>query len=163
MLAGHATSRAQLMHNAQNFIHAVTMVTAAVIDANAISRNLLSTVLQNGGLEVVAEANTSSAALAGVVKLAPQIICMDLGAPEDGGLEKLDSLRAAVPKALVFLVSAQFDAALVQAAAQRGVHGFIVKPFNATTVLTTIRRAIIKLARKHARQNGQNGQSGNDA
>jgi len=37
----------------------------------------------------------------------------------------------------------------VQTAAQRGVRGFIVKPFNAVTVLTTIRNAIIKIAKQH--------------
>jgi len=131
------------------------MIKAVVIDANAISRNLLTSVLQNGGFDVVGDTTLSPAGLASAIKLAPQIVCMDLGAPDSGGMDRLDTLRQGLPKALVFLVSGSFDAATVQAGLERGVHGFIVKPFNAGTVLATIRRAVIKLARQHARASSE--------
>lgn len=131
------------------------MIKAVVIDANAISRNLLTSVLQNGGFDVVGHTTLSPAGLATAIKLAPQIVCMDLGPNEDGGMGSLDTLRQGLPKALVFLVSGRFDADTVQAALERGVHGFIVKPFNADTVLATIRRAILKLARQHARASSE--------
>lgn len=132
------------------------MIKAVVIDANALSRNLLTSVLVNGGFDVIGDANLSSAGLASVIKLGPQLVCMDLGQADDQGLEKLDIVRNGLPKAVVFLVSANFDAATVQSAAERGVHGFIVKPFNAGTVLATIRRAIIKLAQQHRAASADN-------
>lgn len=125
------------------------MVTAAIIDANAISRNLLTTVLANGGFEVLGDASTTSSALAGIIKLRPQIVCIDIGAPNAAGFERLDTLREGLPKAVIFLVSSALDSTTVQSAMQRGVHGFIVKPFNADTVLKVIRNAIIKLAKQH--------------
>lgn len=127
------------------------MIKVVVIDANAISRNLLTSVLVNGGFDVIGDASTSSSGLAHAIKLAPQMVCMDIGQADADGLEKLDTIRTALPKALLFLVSGKFDAATVQTAADRGVHGFIVKPFNATTVLDTIRRAVIKIARQHSK------------
>lgn len=122
------------------------MIKVVVIDGNAISRNLLSTLLVNGGYELAGDGNASPASLAALSKLKPQVVCIDLG---DSGMELLDAVREAMPKALVFLVSAKMDADTVQAAAQRQVSGFIVKPFKGDTVLNTIRNAIIKLARRH--------------
>lgn len=125
------------------------MLKVVVIDSNAISRNLLTSVLVNGGLDVLGDSNTSPAGLAAMIKLQPQLVCIDLGGTDDEAFEKLATLRAGLPKSVVFLVSAQFDASTVQTAAERGVHGFIVKPFNAVNVLGSIRKAIIKLAKQH--------------
>lgn len=120
----------------------------AIIDANAISRDLLGSILTNGGHDVIGGANTSPAGLARVIKLQPQVVCIDIGAAEDG-IALLDTLRGALPKVLLFLVSGKIDSSTVQSALEHGVHGFIVKPFNAVTVLTTIRNTILKLARQH--------------
>lgn len=122
------------------------MLKAVIIDGNAITRNLLQTVLTNGGHHVVGDSNTSAAGLAKMVILRPQIVCIDIGQAD--GMALLESVRSELPKALVFMVSAQMDSATVQGALQRGVHGFIVKPFNSVTVLTTIRNAVMKFAKQ---------------
>lgn len=125
------------------------MLKVVVIDGNAISRNLLTSVLVNGGFDVIGDANASTASLAAMIKLQPQIVCIDIGSSDDEGFNKLATLQASLPRSLYFLVSGQFDAATVQTASARGVHGFIVKPFNAVSVIATIRKAIIKIARLH--------------
>lgn len=123
------------------------MLKVALIDGNAISRNLLTSVLTTGGYEVVGDSNTSAAGIATMVKLQPQVLCIDTGDAPNNGMEMLESIRSMFPKSLVFVVSANMDSDKVQGAMQRGVHGFIVKPFNAVTVLMTIRNAVIKLAK----------------
>lgn len=125
------------------------MLKVAVLDGNAISRNLLTSVLAGGGYDVVTETNTGSAAMATVIRLQPQIVCIDIGQPDEDGLARLDALHAALPKALLFLVSSQLDAATVQSALQHHAHGFIVKPFNGQKVLAAIRNTVIQLARQH--------------
>jgi len=120
----------------------------AIIDGNAISRDLLASILTNGGHEVVGGANTSPAGLARMIKLQPQVVCIDIGHAEEG-MALLDTLREALPKVVLFFVSGQLDATAVQDALAHGVHGFIVKPFNATSVLSSIRNTILKLARQH--------------
>jgi two-component system, chemotaxis family, chemotaxis protein CheY len=124
------------------------MLRVVIIDGIAMSRNLLGTILTNGGHEVVGDSNTSTAGLARMIKLRPQIVCIDIGHEEDGGMALLDTVRGELPKALIFMVSGKMNPENVQGALQRGVQGFIVKPFNADTVLTTIRNAILKLARQ---------------
>ena len=126
------------------------MLKVVVIDGTAISRNLLTSVLVNGGFDVVGDANTTPAGLAAMVKLQPQLVCIDLGGVDGTAFEKLAVIRSGLPKAVVFLVSGQFDAVTVQKAVEQGVHGFIVKPFNAVNVLGGIRKAIIKLAKQHS-------------
>lgn len=128
------------------------MLKIAVIDANAISRNLLTSVLEGGGFEVVGTSSTITASMAGIVKLQPQLVCIDIGTPDDEGFGRLVWLREQLPKAMLFLVSGQFETATVQKAVSMGVHGFIVKPFNGAAVIASIRNAVIKLARQHRTQ-----------
>ncbi|GIZ53035.1 ANTAR domain-containing response regulator [Noviherbaspirillum aridicola] len=125
------------------------MLKVAVIDANAISRSLLTSVLDGGGFEVVGGSNTSSSGMAGLVRLQPQLVCIDIGTHDEEGFARLAWLREQLPKSLLFLVSGTLDAPTVQKAAGLGVHGFIVKPFNGSAVIASIRNAVIKLARQH--------------
>lgn len=126
------------------------MIRVAVADASAISRNLLTSVLTTGGFDVVSDSNLAPANLALIIKAAPQIVCLDIGEPSPEAWERLATLQHGLPKALFFLCSSTFDTATAKTAVEHGVHGFIVKPFNASTVISTIRRAIIKIARAHA-------------
>lgn len=134
------------------------MLKVVVIDGNAISRNLLTTVLTNGGYDVVGDSNTSSAGMASMIKLQPQLICIDIGGADDEGFDKLSVLRAGAPKALLFLVSGKLEAATVQRALEQGVQGFIVKPFNAASVLASIRNTVIKLAKQHRQTQAATGE-----
>jgi two-component system, chemotaxis family, chemotaxis protein CheY len=132
------------------------MLKVVVMDANAISRNLLTSVLTGGGHEVVGEFNTTGASIAAMAKLQPQLVCIDIGPGDEEGFGKLDLIRQELPKALLFLVSSSLEAGTVQAALARGVHGFIVKPFKSAAVLENIRNTILQLARKH--REGAGGQ-----
>jgi len=129
------------------------MLKVVVIDGNAISRNLLTSVLDSGGYNVVGDSNPSSAGIASMIKLQPQIVCIDIGATDEEGLAKLDTLRGSLPKALLFLVSGKFDPFMLEAAVAHGAHGFIVKPFKPETVLKTIRNTVFKLVRQHKQGN----------
>ena len=124
------------------------MLKAFILDNQAVARDLLTSVLNNGGHEVVGGSNTNIANLARMVKLQPQIICVDIGDANDDGIALLDSLHKDLPKALIFFVSSKIDAETIQRVQQHGVSGFIVKPFNAIAVLTSIRNTIIRIAAK---------------
>jgi DNA-binding NtrC family response regulator len=132
------------------------MLKVVVIDGNAISRNLLTSVLTNGGYHVIGDASATSPGLASMVKLQPQLVCIDIGDPDEEGLAKLDTIRTGLPKALVLLVSSKIDVVTIQSAVKRGVHGFIVKPFNAAKVLVSIRNAVIKVANQHKQAQNDN-------
>ena len=123
------------------------MLKALIVDGSAISRGLLNTVLQDGGYEVVAQAHTGLLGYGLALKHRPQIVCIAREQVEDGS-RVVEELRVHLPKAMLFMVSGTLDAAAIQEALGRGVHGFIVKPFKADTVLKTIRNTVIAVVKK---------------
>jgi two-component system chemotaxis response regulator CheY len=124
------------------------MLKAVIVDANAISRGLLNTVLMDGGYEVVAQTHTSHTGYVQAQKHHPHIFCIAREQVEDGN-DVVEQLRAHLPKTMIFMVSGTLDAPTVQAALARGVQGFIVKPFKADAVLKTIRNTVLAIVKQH--------------
>ena len=127
------------------------MLKVVLIDASAVSRGLLNTVLTDGGYEVVGQTHTSAQGYALLQKFAPQLLCIALEQVEDGN-SVVEQVREHYPKTLVFMVSGGIDAPTLQKALARGINGFIVKPFKADAVLKTIRNTVLAMVRK---QQGQ--------
>jgi two-component system chemotaxis response regulator CheY len=126
------------------------MLKAIIVDGSAVARGLLNTVLTDGGYDVAGQAHTAAAGFALALRHQPHIFCIAREQFEDGR-EAVDQLRAQLPKTLIFMVSGSLDAPAIQAAVAAGVHGFIVKPFKADTVLRTIRNTVISIVKKHRR------------
>jgi two-component system chemotaxis response regulator CheY len=131
------------------------MLKAVIVDANAISRALLNTVLTEGSYNVVGQAHTGALGYALALKHHPHFVCIAREQVEDGN-DVVAQLRANLPKTLVFMVSGTLDGPAIEAALARGVHGFIVKPFKADTVLRTIRNTVIAVVRKQQAAAGDN-------
>src|SRR4051812_18382681 len=110
------------------------MLKAVIVDANAVARGLLNTVLTDGSYNVVGQTHTGAQGYALALKPQPHLICIAREQVEDGS-GVVEQLRANLPKTLVFMVSSTLDAPTIQSAMARGVHGFIVKPFKADSVL----------------------------
>lgn len=125
------------------------MLSAVIIDGNAISRDLLNSVLTQGGHQVLGQTHNAEKGLALVKKFLPHFVCIDIDQIDDE-TNILSVLRKELPKVLIFLVSSEIDAKTVQDAVARGVHGFIVKPFNATSVLSSIRNTVLATIKKHS-------------
>ncbi|SFD35866.1 response regulator [Massilia yuzhufengensis] len=123
------------------------MLKAVIVDGSAISRGLLNTVLTDGGYEVVGQTHTGLLGHGLAMKHRAQIVCVAREQVEDGS-RVVEELRAHLPKAMIFMVSGTLDAPAIQEALGRGVHGFIVKPFKADTVLKTIRNTVIAIVKK---------------
>jgi two-component system chemotaxis response regulator CheY len=137
-----------------------TMLKVAVMDGNAISRNLLNSVLTNGGHLVVGDSNVTLTGIARIVKLKPQLICIDLEQVDGDKMEALDKIRNELPKTIIFLVSNSFDADIIKTGQEHGVKGFIVKPFNSVRVLTAIRNAVVKFVQEMKKNSSENESSG---
>lgn len=123
------------------------MLKAIIIDSSAVARGLLNTVLQDGGYDVAGQAHTCAAGVALMIKHNPHIVCIALEQVEND-LDSMREIKAKWPKALIFMVSSQLDAATIQSAHAMGVNGFIVKPFKADTVLNTIRNVVIAMVKR---------------
>lgn len=121
------------------------MLRVAILDNSAIARGLLRSILADGGHNVISESGVAAANLSRLALLAPQLVFIDLDAEKGDPQSTLAALRRGLPKALIFAVSSAFTAERIREASEQGANGFIVKPFNGTAVLSSIRTAILKL------------------
>jgi len=140
------------------------MLKAVIIDGSAVARGLLNTVLMDGGYDVVGQAHTCAAGNALLFKHNPQIICVSrdaIEADEDAML----TMRREWPKAMIFMVSSEFDEGTIRKGHAMGINGYIVKPFNAGTVLKTIRNVVITTVKRQqkAQEGAGEGESGDEA
>lgn len=109
-----------------------------IIDDNGVSRSLLRLLLQEEGYVTIEEAGNGEKGLEIARWLLPDIVFLDIEMPRMGGLEVLPKLRQILPATVVIMVTSNADRATVQAAADGGVNGYILKPFTQKTVLQAI-------------------------
>ena len=113
-----------------------------VEDDDAIRQGLVRGLGQRG--LAVFSAPTGMAGLELAVTESPDVVLLDLGLPDVGGLQLLAMLRgvSAVP---VIVVTAQDDDRAVVAALDAGADDYVVKPFGIETVAARI-RAVLRRA-----------------
>ncbi|GAB09759.1 turgor pressure transcriptional regulator [Gordonia araii NBRC 100433] len=96
--------------------------------------------LKARGFEVVTAA-TGTAALAAVAKSIPDVVVLDLGLPDIGGLEVLAGLRGwtNVP---VIVLSSRTDSSDKVSALDAGADDYVTKPFGMEELVARLRAAI---------------------
>ncbi|NEX62325.1 response regulator [Noviherbaspirillum galbum] len=116
-------------------------LTTIIVDDNEMTRMLLRTILRSVGYRIVGEALNGESGLTMALKLKPQIVCLDILMPGSDGLEILRSLNEFLPDSVVLMVTGKNDADTVKRALRLGAKGFIIKPFNAKSVILAVDRA----------------------
>jgi len=116
-----------------------------LIDDNDVSRSMLRFIMASEeSYDVVGEAGNGTLGLEMIEKFRPDIICLDIMMPDLSGIEVLKRVREQYPFAVVLMVTGSNDRDTVLAAVENGASGYIVKPFNPTTLLRTVEQALIK-------------------
>ncbi|TFG07901.1 MAG: response regulator [Promethearchaeota archaeon] len=116
-----------------------------IVDDALFTRNMLKNILNKTGYcEVVGEAENGIQAVELYKKLKPDLVTMDLVMPEQGGIEATEELIKTDPKALIVVVSALGQEALVLEAAKKGAKDFIQKPFKKEQILEVMERILLK-------------------
>ena len=116
-----------------------------IIDDNEMTRSVLRMIIQGDAYDVVGDAANGKSGLERVLKLSPDVVCLDVLMPDSDGLEVLEQIKQALPQTIVLMVTASNDRATVQTALQRGANGFIVKPFNTGIIVDTMAKAVAML------------------
>ena len=125
------------------------MLKVVLVDASAMARGLLNTVLLDAGYDVVGNTHTTGQGYALLQKFQPQLFCIALDQVEDGS-NVVEQIRENYPKTLIFMVAGGLDAPTIQKALARGINGFIVKPFKADAVLKTIRSTVLAMVKRNS-------------
>ncbi len=116
-----------------------------IVDDAQFTRNMLKNMIQQlDYVEICGEARDGNEALAQYQKLSPDLVTMDLVMPEKGGIEAIEDIIKADKKALIIVVSALGQEALVLEAAKKGAKDFITKPFKQDQIFEVMERVLPK-------------------
>lgn len=110
-------------------------------DMAATRENLKKLLSFDGGFVVAGEAENGKEAVALAKRLKPDIVLMDINMPVMGGIEatRVISVEMAMTTAVV-IVSVQGEQEYLKEAMAAGARGYLVKPFSADELVSTIRR-----------------------
>ncbi|MBN2846858.1 MAG: response regulator [Coriobacteriia bacterium] len=120
--------------------------TVLVVDDAAFMRMMIRDILAREGY-VIHEAVNGRDAVEKYRELSPDIVTMDITMPEMSGLEALRLIREHDPAARVLIVSAMGQQKMIVEALEYGAMDFLVKPFQPTKVLETVKKCLQSLPR----------------
>jgi len=116
-----------------------------VVDDAQFTRNMLKKIINKTEIgEVIAEAKNGVEAVSLYQEFKPDLVTMDLVMPEQGGIETTEKILSIDPGAIIVIVSALGQEALVLEAAKKGAKDFIQKPFKADQIEDVLERVIGK-------------------
>ena len=105
-------------------------------------RKLMARILEQGGFEVVGEAETGREAVEKYKLLRPDLVTMDLVMRELGGLEAVRVIREFDAKARILVCSAMAQQSLLAEVLAAGATHFLLKPFQPSHLLEAAQHAL---------------------
>lgn len=116
-------------------------LTVILVDDNELTRAALRLMIDRDLYEIVGEAASGRTAIDIILRMNPDIVCLDIQMPDINGLDVLQSVKDAHPATAVLMVTASNDVATIKRAISEGAAGFILKPFTQGTVQDSLRKA----------------------
>ena len=111
-----------------------------IVDDEPAIRRFLKASLESEGFAIVA-AETAAQALSAVAQVKPDLMILDLGLPDQDGLEVIRQVRAGSPLPILVL-SVRNDEPGKVAALDAGADDYMVKPFGVEELLARVRTAL---------------------
>lgn len=115
--------------------------TILVVDDAAFMRMMIRDILSKEGYEIH-EAVNGRDAVEKYDEVQPDLVTMDITMPEMSGLEALKQIRDHDSGARVLMVSAMGQQKMIVEALESGALDFLVKPFQPTKVLETVKKCL---------------------
>jgi DNA-binding NarL/FixJ family response regulator len=117
--------------------------TVFIVDDHPIVRQGLAQLIsQEADLQVVGEAGEAVEALAGLEKLEPDVIIVDLMLKETSGIELIKEIAVHYPDVRILVVSMHDEAVYAERALRAGAHGYIMKQEATKDVLNALRTVL---------------------
>jgi len=126
------------------------MIRTLVIDDDGAHRELLVTLLESEpGFEIIGEARDGYDGAAAANRLQPNLIVSDVQMPRLDGITAVPMYRAAAPKAVVVLMSADPDRDVEARAMAAGADLFIDKGTGVDTIIEMLAAAASRATGQH--------------
>ncbi len=117
------------------------MARIMVVDDASFMRMKCAKMLATNGYEVL-EASTGIEAVEKYRTGRPDAVLLDITMPDMDGLQALKEIRKMDPAARVAMVTAMGQQSVVMEALKAGAKDFVVKPFDASRVLASVKKMI---------------------
>jgi len=115
--------------------------TVLVVDDAAFMRMMIRDILTAEGY-VVREAVNGLDAVKKYTEQRSDLVTLDITMPEMNGLDALRAIREVDPHARVLMVSSMGQQQMILEALESGAMDFVVKPFQPTKVLETVKKCL---------------------
>ncbi|WP_311173653.1 chemotaxis-specific protein-glutamate methyltransferase CheB [Halobellus ordinarius] len=126
---------------------------AVIVDDSRFMRTLIRRLLEEGGIEVVGEADDGSEAVDAVVEYDPDVVTMDIEMPTMNGIEAVEAIMDEHPTPVLMLSAhAEEDADVTFEALDRGAVDFVTKPGGeVTSSMPQVKRELVEKVESAAR------------
>jgi two-component system, chemotaxis family, chemotaxis protein CheY len=118
------------------------MAKVLIADDSKLIRNIIKDELAKSGHQIVSEAVNGREAVEMYAKFKPDLVTMDITMDEMDGIEAIKQIMAFNKKAKIIVVSALGQDELINEAIDLGVVDFIIKPFDPTRLVNSVKKAI---------------------
>ncbi|KJS19332.1 MAG: chemotaxis protein CheY [Clostridiaceae bacterium BRH_c20a] len=118
------------------------MARILICDDSLFMRYVLRKILENGGHEVIGEAENGLEAIEKYKEFMPELATMDITMPEMDGISALEIIKREIPAAKIIMVSAMGQESMVKEAIHYGASDFIIKPLKEGRVLHAIEKVL---------------------
>jgi two-component system chemotaxis response regulator CheB len=125
---------------------------AVVVDDSRFMRTLITKLLEEGGVDVVADAADGEVAVDVVAEHAPDVVTMDIEMPRKNGIEAVEDIMATCPTPVLMLSAhAEENADVTFEALDRGAVDFVTKPGGeVTSEMPRVKRELVDKVRSAA-------------
>ncbi|MBI2238495.1 MAG: response regulator transcription factor [Actinobacteria bacterium] len=113
-----------------------------VVEDHAVVRRGLCVLLGAEGFDCVGDVGTGREALERAADLRPDVVLLDLGLPDQDGLEVLRGLEERAPDSRVVILTMHAEEEYVLQALAAGADGYVLKVAEPEALLEAIRRAL---------------------
>ncbi|HMV36602.1 MAG TPA: response regulator [Turneriella sp.] len=111
-----------------------------VVDDSQLMRQIIAGFLSANGFAIAGEARDGVEALKLAEAVQPDLVTLDIGLPQLGGITVLQKIKEVSPATRVMVVSAIHDKSLVLQALEAGAADFLHKPISEDLLVESARR-----------------------
>jgi len=117
-------------------------VSVLVVDDHTLFRKGLVNLLQDRGLKVVGEATDGRAGIEEALRLAPDVVLMDVNMPGCNGIEATRSIRERLPDARILMLTVSDEDDNLFNAVKAGARGYLLKNVDPDELVGAIERVM---------------------
>ena len=118
-----------------------------VVDDSAVMRKVIIGALSQAGIQDVQQAGDGREAVDAVKSTPFDVILMDWNMPNMLGIDAVKNIRAEGCKTPVIMVTTEAEKSRVIEALKSGANNYIIKPFQADTVVKKVQETLAKASK----------------